>query len=116
MTLGSDIRKMRLYRGFKLRQFAKMLDVSPSYLSQVERDYETPSAEVIKNISVLLGINPDITTLRAGKIPGWIKDLLASDQALFCVEALKEVHDGRYQRKIMQLPKTNQEKQNDRIR
>jgi transcriptional regulator with XRE-family HTH domain len=35
-NLGERIRELRIQKGFGLNEFAKILDISPSYLSQLE--------------------------------------------------------------------------------
>lgn len=35
-NLGEKIRELRVQKGFGLNEFAKILDISPSYLSQLE--------------------------------------------------------------------------------
>ncbi|MGG2064187.1 helix-turn-helix domain-containing protein [Bacillus sp. S14(2024)] len=35
-NLGEKIRELRIQKGFGLNEFAKILDISPSYLSQLE--------------------------------------------------------------------------------
>ncbi|HFK1496566.1 TPA: helix-turn-helix transcriptional regulator [Bacillus paranthracis] len=35
-NLGEKIRELRIQKGFGLNEFAKVLDISPSYLSQLE--------------------------------------------------------------------------------
>ncbi|WP_040204052.1 helix-turn-helix domain-containing protein [Neobacillus jeddahensis] len=35
-NLGERIRKLRIQKGFGLNEFAKILDISPGYLSQLE--------------------------------------------------------------------------------
>lgn len=62
--LGSRIRALREARratdpSYTLRQFAKAVGVSPTYVSMIETGEMTASAEVLKKIAVLLGANVD---------------------------------------------------------
>jgi transcriptional regulator with XRE-family HTH domain len=55
--LGSKIKKLREERGLTLRQLAKAVDCSPSFLSQVERGKVSPSITRLKHIANGLGVN-----------------------------------------------------------
>lgn len=57
MSLGHKIRDFRSERGMTLTQLAKKLDVSPSFLSAVERDIKKPSLITLKKISSHLNIS-----------------------------------------------------------
>lgn len=57
MSLGSKIRDFRGERGITLTQLAKKLEVSPSFLSAVERDIKKPSLIMLKKISAHLNIS-----------------------------------------------------------
>lgn len=57
MSLGHKIRDFRSERGMTLTQLAKKLDVSPSFLSAVERDIKKPSLIMLKKISSHLNIS-----------------------------------------------------------
>lgn len=46
-TFGSIIRFHRLRHGISVRDLARRIDRSPSWLSKVERDLEQPSSETI---------------------------------------------------------------------
>jgi len=77
MAFGKDVRRMRLCYKISLIKFAEMLDLSPTYVSLFEREKTLPpSVKVITKIAVILKIDPDVTVLKAGKIPLWIRDLL----------------------------------------
>lgn len=57
MSLGRKIRDFRSERGLTLTQLAQKLDVSPSFLSAVERDIKKPSIIMLKKISSYLNIS-----------------------------------------------------------
>lgn len=57
MSLGTKIRDFRTDRGMTLTQLAKKLEVSPSFLSAVERDIKKPSLIMLKKISSHLSIS-----------------------------------------------------------
>ncbi len=57
MSLGAKIRDFRKERGITITQLAKKLDVSPSFLSAVERDIKKPSLIMLRKISSYLNIS-----------------------------------------------------------
>jgi len=57
MTLGDRIREERIKKGRTLRELAKHLGVTPSYLSDIENDRRVPAETVIMKISQALGID-----------------------------------------------------------
>lgn len=48
--VGEQLREIRLDRGETLRTVAKRADVSPQYLSEVERGHKEPSSEILQAI------------------------------------------------------------------
>lgn len=69
-TFGQVLREARLAKGITLRKFAKMVGISPTYLSQVEQDnVDPPTAERVKTMAELLGANSDEWIALAGRVP-----------------------------------------------
>jgi len=54
--LGSKIRKMRISKKINLTAFAKKINKTPSYLSQVERGMASPSITALREISKALDV------------------------------------------------------------
>ncbi|GAB3867515.1 helix-turn-helix transcriptional regulator [Nocardioides maradonensis] len=67
--LGKYLRAQREIAQVSLRAFARAINVSDSYLSQVERGMYTPSPDVLKAIAEGLGMAPDQLFRRAGWLP-----------------------------------------------
>ena len=67
-TLGDTIREARLAR-FKLREFARLLDVSPTHLSDVENGRRVPSEELLMKIASQLELDLDGLLAAAGRVP-----------------------------------------------
>jgi HTH-type transcriptional regulator, competence development regulator len=75
LTFGQALRAKRQEKKYGLREFAEMVGVSPTYLTQVEQsNVAPPTAERISRIAELLQEDPDEWTLLAGRLP---EDLLA---------------------------------------
>jgi len=56
MQLGSAIRQIRKKRNISQKEFAQLIDKTPSYLSLIETNQKTPSMELLRNISKSLQI------------------------------------------------------------
>lgn len=70
LTFGQVLREARLAKGFTLRKFAEDVGISPTYLSQVEQDnVDPPTAERVKKMADLLGVNSDEWITLAGRLP-----------------------------------------------
>jgi len=82
--LGERIKRLRKELEFGLRETAKKLGISASYLSQIETgQLKTPPApKVLEDLSKLLGDNFDTLLLLAGRVPEDIEVKLVSDHAL----------------------------------
>ena len=56
-SLGSRIRKYRKARHLNLVRLAESCDISPSFLSQIERDQANPSISTLYTIAETLGVS-----------------------------------------------------------
>lgn len=65
-TLGEVIREARRPTG-SLRSFASEMDITPSYLSDIENDRRVPAEPVIKKIADRLHLDPDDLMALAGR-------------------------------------------------
>lgn len=67
---GELLREKRLEKGYSLRKFAQLIDVSPTYLSQVEQGKveRPPTAERVRKMAELLGENVDQWIALAGRM------------------------------------------------
>ena len=78
-AFGATIRELREKRRIGLRQFAKMIGVSATYLSKIERDELPPPAEArVKEIARLLEQDPDELLALAGKVASDLKGIIRS--------------------------------------
>ena len=66
---GEFVRREREAKEIGLREMAKMIGVSPTYLSKVERDEFAPPAEdKVKAIAQIIGCDVDELLARAGRV------------------------------------------------
>jgi len=69
MTFGESIREWRLERKMGLRQFAKAVGVSPTFLSKMERGTgPLPGEETICGMAKFFGKDPDVLLAMADKV------------------------------------------------
>jgi transcriptional regulator with XRE-family HTH domain len=106
-TLGEVIHDARVKLKLSLRDVAKKLDLTPSYLSDIENNRRIPSEEVLGRLAKLLHLDYDDLMARAGRFgedavrylmrtpaAGVLFRRLAQEQASGdTIEKLLKVHD-----------------------
>ena len=76
-TFGQTLREKRIAKGFSLRRFAIQVDVSPTYLSQVEQDkVAPPTADRVRIMAEKLGESVDEWTALAGRLTDDLPDII----------------------------------------
>jgi len=113
---GQRIRERRVamsHRGpqYSLRQVAATVEITPSFLSKVERgDLPPPSEETIKKLAKVLGENPDVLLALAGKVSSDLREVIVKRPELFgqlirqmkdapehaVLRIVREVRDGKW--------------------
>ena len=89
-TFGQYIRRRRMEKEFTLREFARQVGVSPTYMSQVEQDVaDPPTAERVRKMAELLDENADELIAMAGRLPEDLPEIIQS-RALEMPELLRE--------------------------
>jgi len=79
---GKRIRELREAKAkaaprFTLRQFAKMVDVSPTFLSKMERgEFDPPRPEKIKKMAELLEVDADELLALAGRVDPELNEII----------------------------------------
>jgi transcriptional regulator with XRE-family HTH domain len=75
---GHALRAKRLEKKISLREFAKLVGISPTYLSQVEHcNVMPPTADRIKRMAELLGVHPDEWMALAGRVSDDIAKIIS---------------------------------------
>jgi transcriptional regulator with XRE-family HTH domain len=79
-SFGKVVRQLREDAGISLRKFALLLEMSPAYLSKLERDIlPPPSEEYICTMADVLETDKDCLLAKAGKVhPDIIKKIVES--------------------------------------
>lgn len=74
---GALVRREREAREIGLREMAKRIGVSPTYLSKVERDeFPPPAEDKVKAIAKIIGRDPDELLALAGRVASDLKEII----------------------------------------
>lgn len=57
MTIGSQVRKYRILKGWNLRELGEKAGLAASTLSDIENDKAMPSIKRLRNIAEALGVS-----------------------------------------------------------
>jgi transcriptional regulator with XRE-family HTH domain len=69
MRFGQYIRQLRTAKEITLREFARQLGVSPTYISQIEQDkFSPPAEERVVRMAQILGEDVDELLALAGRV------------------------------------------------
>lgn len=79
-NFGDLLRATRVAKGYSLRKFAQLADVSPTYLSQVEQGNvkNPPTADRVQKMAELLGANIDEWIALARRVTKETEEILHS--------------------------------------
>src|SRR5690349_117010 len=74
---GAFMRREREIREIGLREMARMIAVSPTYLSKVERDeFPPPAEDKVKAIAKIIEWDADDLLARAGRVSSDVSDII----------------------------------------
>ncbi len=84
-SLAQLIRQLRNNKGLTLRSVAKVVGVSPAYLSRVETGSLRPAENTLLRIGEAIGANADDLLAAACIIPDDVRAILISDPRMVAV-------------------------------
>jgi transcriptional regulator with XRE-family HTH domain len=74
---GALVRREREAKEIGLREMAKLIGVSPTYLSKVERDeFPPPAEDRVKQIAKVIGYDADELLALAGRVASDLSDII----------------------------------------
>ena len=77
IKFGAYVRREREDREIGLREMAKKIGISPTYLSKVERDEFSPPAEdKVRKIAEIFGTDVDELLALAGRVSSDLSDII----------------------------------------
>lgn len=89
MKFGEVIRAHRRRRELTLRGLAKLVELTPSYVSRIENsDTALPTEAVCRRLAAILELDPDELTALAGRVPQDVKDIILRDP-IFWTEKIR---------------------------
>jgi transcriptional regulator with XRE-family HTH domain len=109
---GAFVRRERVAREIGLREMAKKIDVSPTYLSKIERDELPPPAEdKVKAIAKIIECDADDLLARAGRVSSDISDIIKRHpvELAALLRTTKGLASGEIARLARQAQKTKDE-------
>jgi transcriptional regulator with XRE-family HTH domain len=76
-SFGATVRRERERLEIGLREMARMIGVSPTYLSKVERDeFHPPAEDKVKKIAEIIGRDPDELLALAGRVSSDLTEII----------------------------------------
>ena len=74
---GAFVRRERERKEIGLREMAKMIGVSPTYMSKVERDeFPPPAEDKVRKIAGIIGQDADELLALAGRVASDLTDII----------------------------------------
>ena len=74
---GAFVRRERERKEIGLREMAKMIGVSPTYMSKVERDeFHPPAEDKVRAIAKIIGCDEDELLAQAGRVASDLSDII----------------------------------------
>jgi HTH-type transcriptional regulator, competence development regulator len=76
-SFGAQVRQEREAKEIGLREMAKKIGVSPTYLSKIERgDFDPPAEDKVRKIAEIIGRDPDELLALAGRVASDLIDII----------------------------------------
>jgi transcriptional regulator with XRE-family HTH domain len=74
---GEFVRRAREAKEIGLREMAKMIGVSPTYLSKIERDeFPPPAEDKVRKIAAIIGCDADELLARADRVSSDLSEII----------------------------------------
>ncbi|CAB4164954.1 HipB Predicted transcriptional regulators [uncultured Caudovirales phage] len=73
---GAFVRREREAKGMSLREMAKRIRVSPTFLSKVETEDWKPGEEKVRKIAEVIGCDAEELMALAGRVPSELSDII----------------------------------------
>ena len=74
---GEFVRRERKAKEIGLREMAKMIGVSPTYLSKIERDeFPPPAEDKVRKIAAIIGCDADDLLARADRVSSDLSEII----------------------------------------
>jgi HTH-type transcriptional regulator, competence development regulator len=110
---GDLVRATRIAKGYSLRKFAEAVDLSPTYVSQIEQGKleRPPTAERVRSMAEFLGQDADEWIALAGRVPADLTEIIKNEPQ--AMPALMRAVKGLTADELRKLTEQIREKQKD---
>jgi transcriptional regulator with XRE-family HTH domain len=108
LNFGAVIRKAREAKDISLRDLARRIEVSPTFLSKVETEGWLPKEDKLRKIAATLEINGDELVALAGRVPSDLTDIIkkhGAQQELASLLRITKAYSADEMNKLVQLAK-----------
>lgn len=78
--IGEALRLMRVYHDMKAVELAQQLNISSSYLSEIEHQKKQPTIDLIKKYAVIFNIKPSAILFFSEEVEGFVDQQASSDK------------------------------------
>jgi transcriptional regulator with XRE-family HTH domain len=76
-SFGALVRREREAREIGLREMAKMIGVSPTYLTKIERgEFDPPAEDKVRKIAEIIGRDADELLAQAGRVSSDLSEII----------------------------------------
>ena len=84
-SFGTWLKEQRTENGMSLRELARQVDLSATYISRLENGQEgcRPSEDTILKVAKILSLKPTEVFIKAGRVPTAVKKAILADNGLF---------------------------------
>ncbi len=79
-TVGKNIRKFRVAKKLTIEKFAELANLSPNYISMIERGERTPSLETFIDIVNALGVSADMVLSQVVEASYTVKNTMLDEK------------------------------------
>jgi transcriptional regulator with XRE-family HTH domain len=101
---GAFIRREREGKEIGLREMAKMIGVSPTYLSKVERDeFDPPAEDKLRAIAKIIGCDADDLLAMAGRVSSDVSKIIKGHRHQEALAVLLRTTKGMTAEEIARL-------------
>ena len=110
-TFGEAVRRQRLAKGLGIRELARALGLSASYISDIEYDRRVPSESVLRALARVLEADTEALMALSGRLGDEAEDYLRRTPAareLLRVLAKQRASNGRVGALVTQVRKRGQ--------
>ena len=103
-SFGNFIRSKRLEKGYTLRKFCEVVEISPAFISRMERDeIDPPSEEKLRAMAQALSMDAEELIFKAKRIPDSAKKMMIDRPDLLPLLRIASTRDAADLKQLIDL-------------